>query len=479
MHTIKRKSTKKGEGDEEMAAALSKWIHMVGIAGAGMSGIARVLSEKGFKVSGSDLQTNNITDKLQELGIEIYQGHSSSNLKEGVDLLVISSAIPQDNTEVILARKRNIPVIKRGQMLAELFNANKGIAVSGAHGKTTTTSMMCTVLADCGLDPTFFIGGQFQGNRPGARLGTGEYSVAEADESDASFLELNPYIAVVTNIEDDHLDYYQSFENIQKAFKQFLTQVKPDGFAVVYGDDTCIKKLIPETGTKIITYGEAESNDYYIKHWDAKGMGSTFAVYSKGEYLTNIELSVPGKHNALNSLTTIVLGLEIGLSIEKIKQALKKFTGTKRRFEIIGKNGNITVVDDYAHHPSEIKATIDAAKNFHKGRLVVIFQPHRYTRTKLLGKQLGEAFARADLVVFTEIYAAGEKSIPGINGRLVYNAARNAGCNAVYIPVFNKIDEYIIKHIHENDLIITMGAGDIWKTGISMLSKIPQSILEA
>ncbi len=462
-----------------MAAASGQWIHMVGIAGAGMSGIARVLSEKGYKVSGSDLQTNTVTDKLKELGIEIYQGHSSSNLKEGVEVLVISSAIPQDNAEVKLAKERNIPVLKRGQMLAKLVNTNKGIAIAGAHGKTTTTSMMYAVLADCGLDPTFFVGGEFQGKGPGAGLGTGEYSVAEADESDASFLELNPYIAIVTNIEDDHLDYYESVENIQRAFKQFLTQVKPGGFAVVCGDDTCIKKIIKETDVKTISYGEEESNDYYLRNWNAKGIGSIFEVYSKGKYLTSIELSVPGKHNALNALSTIITGLEIGLDISGIKKALKSFTGAKRRFEVIGRNGNITIVDDYAHHPTEIRATIEAARNFHNGRLVVIFQPHRYSRTKLLGKQLGEAFTRADLVIFTEIYAAGEKSIPGINGKLVYNAARDAGCNAVYVPLFNKIDDFVIEHMQENDLIITMGAGDIWKAGIGVLDKLLESVLEA
>ncbi|HZK01544.1 MAG TPA: UDP-N-acetylmuramate--L-alanine ligase, partial [Anaerovoracaceae bacterium] len=375
-----------------MAATYKKWIHMVGIAGVGMSGIARVLAEKGFRISGSDLQTNTVTQKLREMGIKIYQGHSSSNLGEGVDLLVISSAVPEDNPEIQAARKLAIPVIKRGEMLAELVNANKGIAVAGAHGKTTTTSMMCTVLAGCGLDPTFFIGGEFQGDKPGAKLGNGEYSIAEADESDASFLAINPYIAIVTNIEDDHMDYYKSFSNLENAFRQFLRQIKPGGFAIVYGDDPCIKKITQAPLGRIISYGEAKTNDYYLQNWQAKGIGSVFSVYYKGDHLAEIELSVPGKHNALNALTTIIAGLEIGLKIDQIKKALKEFRGTKRRFEIIGRIGSVTIVDDYAHHPSEIKATIAAAKNFHKQRLVVIFQPHRYSRTKLLGQQLGEAF---------------------------------------------------------------------------------------
>ncbi|MBC7076326.1 MAG: UDP-N-acetylmuramate--L-alanine ligase [Syntrophomonadaceae bacterium] len=462
-----------------MTASSRQWIHMVGIAGAGMSGIARILRERSYKVSGSDLQSNDITKRLKDLGIEIYRGHSSSNLKEGVDLLVVSSAVPEDNCEVVLARERNIPILKRGQMLAELVKDSKNIAVAGAHGKTTTTSMIYVAFSDCGLDPTFIVGGQLQGSHLGAKLGGGEYSIVEADESDASFLELKPYIALITNIEDDHLDYYKSFDNIQSAFKLFLEGVKPGGFAVAYGEDACIQKIKKEVNTKIITYGEGPSNDYYLRNWQPKGMGSKFEVYSQGKNLGDVELSIPGKHNAINAVATIAIAAEIGLDIERVKKAIKKFKGAKRRFQIIGQKGGMTVVDDYAHHPTEIKATISAARACHNGRIVVIFQPHRYSRTSLLGRQLGEAFAGADLVVITEIYAAGEKSIPGITGEVVYNAARNAGYNAVFVPEFEKIYDYLLENVRANDLIITMGAGDVWKLGSVLLDKLPGSVLEA
>lgn len=459
------------EGDEEMATTEGLWVHMVGIAGAGMSGIARILSEQGNKVSGSDLQTNNITKYLESLGIEIYQGHSSSHVKEGVDLLVISSAIPQDNSEVVCARERNIPILKRGQMLANLVNSKKGIAVAGAHGKTTTTSMLYMVLSEAGIDPNFIVGGELQNSNLNARLGTSDYFVVEADESDASFLELKPFIAVVTNIEDDHLDYYQSVDNIKDAFRKFLDGIHEDGFAVVNGGDEWIREITAHYDKRIIFYGEASDCDYYFDNWQTKGSGSVFDVYHKKKPLGTIELSVPGRHNALNALATICIALELGIEFDDIKKAIIKFRGTKRRFEIIGQTeNNVIVVDDYAHHPTEIKATLDAANNFHQGRIIAVFQPHRYSRTKALGKELGAAFVKADLVVFTEIYAAGEKSIPGISGKTVFDAALEAGCNAVYIPNMFDICDFLRDNVISNDLVLTMGAGDIWKVGVEFLN---------
>ena len=288
-----------------MTTKSKQWIHMVGIAGAGMSNIATVLVEQGHRVSGSDLQSNDITRKLQEIGIEVYQGHSSSNLKEGVDLLVISSAIPQDNIEVKWALEKNIPVLKRGQMLANIVNDSKAIAVAGAHGKTTTTSMLYAVLDNCGLDPTFILGGEMQDNGLGAKLGQGEFSIIEADESDASFLDLSPYIAVVTNIEDDHLDYYKSLENIQKAFRLFVDEVKPGGFALLYNGDASVEKIKANTRSKVITYGETADCDYYMQDWQVAGKGSKFLVGNKGVCLGEVILSVPGKHNSLNALATM------------------------------------------------------------------------------------------------------------------------------------------------------------------------------
>ncbi|MEN6350664.1 MAG: UDP-N-acetylmuramate--L-alanine ligase [Syntrophomonas sp.] len=462
-----------------MTGAAKKWIHMVGIAGAGMSGIAKVLCEQGYKVSGSDLQPGKITNKLEELGVTVYKGHSSSNLGEGVDLVVISSAVPQDNVEVKLARDRNIPVLKRGQMLAHLVNTKKGIAVAGAHGKTTTTSMIYTILAEGGMDPSFIVGGELQGTDLNAKLGSGEYFVAEADESDASFLELKPYIAVVTNIEDDHLDYYKSFDNIRNAFKQFLKQINSFGLAVLFGGDECNRQIKDQIQARAVLYGEDPDYDYFLKNWQPNGLGSAFESYSKKEgYLGKVELSIPGKHNALNAMAGIAVARETGISMDRVRDALLKFQGARRRFQIMGNKGKLIVVDDYAHHPTEIKATIEAARNSHQGRLIVVFQPHRYSRTRILGRQLGEALVKADLVIITDVYSAGEPALEGVSGEIVFKAALDAGGNTIYIPGKQEIENYLLENSREGDLIITMGAGDIWQSGLNFLKKIPESVLK-
>ncbi|MGI5911653.1 MAG: UDP-N-acetylmuramate--L-alanine ligase [Syntrophomonadaceae bacterium] len=455
-----------------MTSQLKQWIHMVGIAGAGMSNIAAILAEQGHRVSGSDLQVNNITNKLIKMGIEISQGHSSSNLQEGVDLVVISSAIPKENCEVQLALKRNIPVLKRGQVLANIVNDSKAIAISGAHGKTTTTSMLYTILDGCSMDPTFILGGEMQENSLGAKLGKGEFSIIEADESDASFLALEPYIAIVTNIEEDHMDYYKSLENLKNAFMLFIDQVKPQGFALVYGEEGNNAKK--QTRTRVISYGENAECDYYINNWHSINLGSQFSVYHHGINLGEVELSVPGKHNSLNALAALTTAYEIGLDFEKAAKALKNFKGAKRRFELIGQVGGIKIIDDYAHHPTEIKATIEAAHNYHNtGRIVVVFQPHRFSRTMALGKEMGEALSGADYVIVTDIYPAGEEPVNDISAQIVYESAINAGCCAVYLSSFSEIEEYILASLQNNDLIITVGAGDIWKLGYSLLQKLP------
>jgi UDP-N-acetylmuramate--alanine ligase len=445
---------------------------MVGIAGAGMSGIAKVLREKGVRVSGSDLQINGITSNLENIGVQVYEGHSSSNLKEGVDLLVISSAIPADNVEVQAAKARNIPVLKRGQMLASMANAHQGIAVAGAHGKTTTTSMLYTVLAGCGLDPTLIVGGEIQGTQLNARLGKNDYFVVEADESDASFLDLRPYIAIVTNIENDHLDFYKSLERIQDAFCQFLNQVAPDGFVLLYGGDNSIQTIKSCLSSRILFYGEDSSFDYYLENWQPCGMGSTFDVYHLKEYLGQIALSIPGKHNALNALAAIAVAIELGHDLNDLKSALKSFPGAKRRFQVMSTLNGMTIVDDYAHHPTEIKATIEATRQFHRGRLMVVFQPHRYSRTSLLAEEFGESFREADLVIITDVYSAGEKPLAGVSGELVYKAACAAGCNVLYIPTVDRIEDYLLRELRKQDILITMGAGDIWKLGVSLTERL-------
>ncbi|SHG94393.1 UDP-N-acetylmuramate--L-alanine ligase [Thermosyntropha lipolytica DSM 11003] len=455
-----------------MATIPGHWIHMVGIAGAGMSGIARILFEQGFKVTGSDLQINGTAQRLREMGIEVYEGHSSSNLKEGVDLLVVSSAIPEDNPEVNLALKRNIPVLKRGQMLACMVNNKKGIAVAGAHGKTTTTSMIYWVLRGCGIEPTFIVGGELQDGHINARLGNSDYFVVEADESDASFLEIFPYVAVVTNIEDDHLDFYGSIDNIKKAFVQFINQVRPEGFAVICGEDKYIADIKHDISVRTITYGENSNHDYYIKNWHPKELGSVFEAYRKDVYLGQVELSVPGKHNALNAIAAIAVALELGMDFAKAREEIKKFSGAKRRFQIKGEKFGIMVVDDYAHHPTEIRATLAAAQNLKRERVIAIFQPHRYSRTYKLWRELGEAFSACDLAIFTEVYAASEKPIPGVDGKLVYEAALGTGCNAVYLDSFKRIKKYLLENTRAGDLVLTIGAGDVWKIGEEFLSEL-------
>jgi UDP-N-acetylmuramate--alanine ligase len=453
-----------------------QWIHMVGIGGAGMNGIARVLTEQGIKVTGSDLQHNDITEQLEQIGITVYQGHSSSHLQEGVDVLVISSAIPMDNPEVVLARHRKIPVLKRGQMLANLVNCSKGIAVAGAHGKTTTTFMIYTVLSGCGLDPALIVGGELQDHHLNARLGADDYFIVEADESDASFLELHPKIAVVTNMEDDHLDYYHTMERLKDAFRQYIDGVQPKGLAILYGDDLGLRKIAASSPTRQVFYGENETNDYILKNWNPDGWGSVFEVYEYGQRLGNVRVSVPGRHNALNALAAIATGRELGLEFESMREAISAFHGAKRRFQIMGEHNGIMVIDDYAHHPTELKATLRAARSYHPGRLITVFQPHRYSRTRQLGSQLGEALQNCDLAIITNIYAAGEAPIPGVDSNIVFNAAQQAGCTAVFIPEPEDVIAYLVDICRAGDLIITMGAGDVWEIGPALINRLQQSV---
>jgi UDP-N-acetylmuramate--alanine ligase len=454
-----------------MAADKEQWIHMVGIAGAGMSGIARVLKEQGLKVSGSDLQKNGVSGKLEEIGIQIYEGHQSSNIQEGVDLLVISSAVPPDNIEVKTAIQHGIPVLKRGEMLARLANASKGIAVAGAHGKTTTTSMVYTVMENCGAEPTYIAGGELQDSALNAHLGKGEYFVVEADESDASFLALHPYIAIVTNIENDHLDFYKSFDRIKTAFQRFLQQTDREGFVLLNGADLCLREISRTATGRVLLYGEDNRFDYYLQNWQVRGMGSIFEAYRSGQYLGRISLSVPGRHNAWNALAAMAVAFELGYSFDAIAESLKNFHGAKRRFQIMGHIGTSVVVDDYAHHPTEIQATIKAARDLDFERLLVVFQPHRYTRTQLLAEQFAESFTMADLVIITDIYSAGEKPIAGVDSQLIYRLASEAGANMIYIQTQKEIESFIRQEVKNNDLIITMGAGDIWKLGVKLVDE--------
>ncbi|OUM96253.1 MAG: UDP-N-acetylmuramate--L-alanine ligase [Thermobacillus sp. ZCTH02-B1] len=433
-----------------------------------MSAIARVMLQKGYKVSGSDVVRQERTDKLAEQGARIYIGHSPEHVV-GANLVVYSTAIAQDDVERRAAEERNIPVIHRSQMLARLLNEGKGIAVAGAHGKTTTSSMIALVMESCGLDPTWIIGGEIVGLDTNAKAGGGEYVVAEADESDGSFLQYQPHTAVVTNIEPDHLENFDGdFGKLKDAYARFLGRVKPDGLAVVCIDDPNIRELLPRVDIpRIVTYSieEGREADYRAVDIAPGDRRVSFTVLKGGERLGRVELSVPGRHNAANALAAIAVCMEAGLGFDRIAEAIRLFRGAKRRFQVIGEPGGILVIDDYAHHPTEIRATIAAAKATGK-RIIAVFQPQRYTRTFFLFDAFSRAFPEADEVVITDIYSpVGEKAIEGVSSqRLAELIAKNSNPNTVYLPTKEEVLEWLLGRVKPGDLVLTMGAGDIWKT---------------
>jgi len=447
-------------------------VHFVGIGGSGMSAIAKVLLEKGYRISGSDVTTTDTTYKLEKMGATVYQGHHANNVK-GVDAVVVSSAIAETNAELLAAQALRIPIYHRADMIAGLMEKQKGIAVAGAHGKTTTTSMISLMLEKLGTDPTIIIGGELHDIGGNAKLGSGEYLVAEADESDGSFLKLAPKIAVVTNIEDDHMDFYGTIENIVDAFKQFLQQLTEGSLAVLCADNEYVRTLAAELDNPFVTYALNYQADYTIKNIRTQGVQSLFDVYYQGEFLGEMELNVPGEHNIANSLAAIAVGRYIGFTLEQIRGALQCFSGAKRRFQTKGEIDGIWVVDDYAHHPTEIRSTLMAAQQTKPKRLIAVFQPHRFTRTKLLREEFGKAFSGADVIVLTDVYAAGEQPIPGINGALLaQEVEQQEGRSVIYIEGREDIPDYLYSIAQDGDLIITMGAGNIWQAGELLVEKL-------
>ncbi len=429
-----------------------------------MSAIAKVLLEMGYQVSGSDLAQQELTDKLKAKGAQVYIGHEAEHVK-GADLVVYSTALPKDNVEMQAAEELNIPILHRSQMLARLMNSKKGIAVAGAHGKTTTSSMIALVLEQCAKDPTFIIGGEIMNVGSNAKAGKGDYVVAEADESDGSFLQYRPLLALVNNIEADHLENYDgSFENLKKAYAQFLSQVKEDGKAIVCYDDPHLREMIPNIKSEVITYGIDTEADFVARDIRLGDRKVQFKVYRQGTLLGEIRLSVPGRHNVYNALATLITCLETGLAFEQIAEAIQDFSGAKRRFQVLGEVDDILVIDDYAHHPTEIEATISAAKATGK-RIIAVFQPQRYTRTYFLFDQFSRAFPEADEVIITDIYSpAGEKQIEGISSAgLVELIKQNSNRNVRYIPSKEEVQAYLLDRVASGDLVLTMGAGDIWK----------------
>lgn len=450
----------------------TKHVHFVGIGGIGMSGIAEILLTLGYDISGSDITDSARVRNLERRGADVQIGHSPKNV-EGADVVVKTSAVDESNSEIQAAHDNEIPVIPRAEMLAELMRLQEGIAVAGTHGKTTTTAMVSKVLQQGGLDPTVVVGGRLHNLNIGARLGTDDQIVVEADESDGSFLKLSPVIGVVTNIELEHMDYYGNEEALQEAFLKFMNSVPFYGLTAICGDDPRIKKLLPRVKKPFKTYGFKEGNSLRAMDCKTNEEGTSFTLVRDGESLGQITLDIPGRHNVLNSLASVAVGFEQGLSFKDIRNGLQNFKGVARRFDKIGEVGNVSVFDDYAHHPTEIKKTLDAAKERFDAELIVIFQPHRYTRTRDLADEFGPALKRADRLLVTDVYPAGEDPIKGINIDFLRESIqphRNGHITA-YESDENKILDWIKSQLNSDrdQVVFTMGAGDVVDLGEPVL----------
>jgi UDP-N-acetylmuramate--alanine ligase len=448
-------------------------IHFVGIGGSGMSGIAEILLNLGYRVSGSDQRRNEAIERLEQLGAKVFVGHEAGHV-EGAHVVVYSSAVSRDNIEVQVARQRSIPVIPRAEMLAELMRLKYGVAVAGTHGKTTTTSMIGAVLAEGRLDPTIVVGGRITSLGSNARLGQGEYLVAEADESDGSFLKLAPTIAVVTTVDAEHLDHYGSLDALRDAFVAFVNKVPFYGAAVLCLDQPNIQLLIPRIEKRIITYGLESGADLVARRLHLSGLTSRFEVFQRGTSLGECALQVPGRHNVLNALAAIAVATDLEIPFLTIQKALAGFAGVQRRFQVRGQAGSLTVVDDYGHHPVEIRATLAAAKAGFDRRVVVVFQPHRYTRTLHLREEFITAFNQADVLVVMDIYPAGEAPIPGVTAADLADAIRAHGHRDVTYLGHDRarIIDHVIDISRPGDLIITLGAGDVSQLGPELLRRL-------
>ncbi len=451
-----------------------KHIYFVGIGGVGMSGIAEVLLNLGYKVSGSDLKLTETTERLEGLGATILEGHREENVTDA-DVVVISSAVKPTNPEVRAARSRAIPVIPRAEMLAELMRLKYGIAVAGAHGKTTATSLIGMILDRGGISPTVVIGGKLNTINTNAILGTGDFMVVEADESDGSFLKLSPTIAVITNIDPEHLDYYQNVGEIKRTFNTFANKVPFYGLTILCLDNEHVQDLIPHLEKRYLTYGLTPQADLQAREISVHGLSMIFKVFLHNEELGTVELKMPGLHNVHNALAAIATALELNLDFSVVQEALKTFEGVHRRFQLKGEFNQITLVDDYGHHPTEIRATLSAAKNIWERRLIVIFQPHRYTRTRDLFKDFLTAFNQADILLLTEIYPAGEDPLPGINAEKLFKGIKEHGHKQVHFyPDKEAIADGLLKLLNPGDVVITLGAGDIWQLGEELRDKLKE-----
>jgi UDP-N-acetylmuramate--alanine ligase len=448
-------------------------IHFVGIGGIGMSGIAELLLNLGYKVSGSDLQSSDITDRLKQLGGTIFEGHAAEQIT-GADVVVVSSAIDADNPEVEAAGQSSVPVIPRAEMLAELMRLKYSIAIAGAHGKTSTTSIVASVLAEGGLDPTVVIGGKLKSIGANALLGQGDFIVAEADESDGSFLKFSPTIAVITNIDKEHLDFYADLAAIKTVFLNFIDRIPFYGLAVLCLDNEPIQNLIPQIKKRYTTYGMSSQADFQIRDVAFGNQKSRFSIYYRGKKMGSINLNLPGIHNVYNATASIAVGVELNIGFDQIKNALETVEGVQRRLEIKGETNGVTVIDDYGHHPTEIKVTLEAVEeNWPDRRKVVVFQPHRYSRTQALFDEFTRAFYKSDVLVVMPIYAASEKKIEGVSAQKLCEEIKAHGHKeAVYADGFKTAVAHLKQTLQPGDVLLTLGAGDVWKVGMEILKKL-------
>jgi len=447
-------------------------VHFVGIGGIGMSGIAEVLLNLGYQISGSDLKESEVTRRLVSLGCIVSYGHRKENVKEA-DVVVVSSAVRSGNPEVEVAEQRLIPVIPRAEMLAELMRMKIGVAIAGTHGKTTTTSLIATVLAAGGLDPTVVIGGRLNSLGSNARLGQGDFLVAEADESDGSFLKLMPTIAVVTNIDADHLDHYAGIEEIKEAFHQFLNKIPFFGLAVLCLDHPNIQSLIPKLKKRFTTYGLTTQADFQAREIVFEGLSTTFDVLHHHREVGRLRIQMPGLHNVYNALATVATAFELEIPFQVVQDTLRDFGGIQRRFHIKGEKKGILVVDDYGHHPVEIMATLKAARTGWERRIIAVFQPHRYTRTQALFQEFLTAFYDADVLILTDIYPAGEDPIPGVEARALFEGIREHGHkDVIFLGNKKEIVDHLLRIVRSGDLVVTLGAGDIWQIADELVRQL-------
>ena len=448
-------------------------VHFVGIGGIGMSGIAEVLLNLGYSVTGSDLRESEATERLSSLGAEIFLGHREANLGGDPSVVVISTAVKFSNPEVVEARRRNIPVIPRAEMLAELMRMKYGVAVAGSHGKTTTTSMIAAILSAAGLDPTMVIGGRVRALGSNAKLGQGEILVAEADESDGTFLLLSPTIAVVTNIDREHMDFYHSMDRLTESFLDFINKVPFYGLAVLCMDHPNVRALLPKVRKRFVTYGltpEAEFTAHDLQH---QPMRVEFSVARDSTSLGRLKLHVPGRHSASNALAAVAVAQELEIPFSRIAEGLESFTGIHRRFEVKGEPNGILVIDDYGHHPVEIQTTIQAIRDSWKRPLTVVFQPHRYSRTQDLFDDFVTSFEETDRLVLTEVYSAGEEPIAGTSGESLYQAIKRRGhLDVEYVADKEEMLKRLLPKLRPGDIVLTLGAGDIYKVGEKLVEAL-------